>query len=96
MKRTPLKRFAGTVIPPAIRLEVLTRDQGCIGYRLGWPGKHTYALEIDHVRAGGMGMKSRTTPDNLVALCLECHRWKTEHRRKARPQLIEYLEGVAS
>ena len=48
----------------------------------------TLGVELDHVRAGGMGMKSRTSEDNLVALCSDCHRWKTEHGRVARPDLI--------
>jgi 5-methylcytosine-specific restriction endonuclease McrA len=90
----PMKQSRGTVIPPAVRLEVHLRDNGCVGARLGWPGTHSLALELDHVRAGGMGMKSRGTADNLVALCAECHRWKTEHGREARPQLIAYLEGI--
>lgn len=91
-----MKPSRGTVIPAAVRLEVHLRDNGCVGARLGWPGTHSTALELDHVRAsGGLGMKSRTTPDNLIALCGECHRWKTAHGREARPQLVAYLEAVA-
>ena len=91
----PIKPSRGTVIPPAIRLEVLQRDRRCVGYHLGWPGLHTSALELDHVRAsGGLGMKSPTTPDNLVALCGDCHRWKTANGRTARPQLIAYLANL--
>jgi 5-methylcytosine-specific restriction endonuclease McrA len=89
-----MKPSRGTVISAAIRLAVHLRDDGCVGARLGWPGQHTSALELDHVRAGGMGMKSRTTEDNLVALCGECHRWKTAHGREARPALLAYLEGA--
>lgn len=92
----PMKASRGTVIPAALRLEVHLRDNGCVGARLGWDGPHTSALELDHVRAsGGLGMKSRTAADNLVALCGECHRWKTANGRTARPQLLAYLEGVA-
>lgn len=92
----PMKQSRGTVIPPFLRVIVLVRDDGCVGRRLGWPGPHTSPLELDHVRAsGGMGMKSRTSEDNLVSLCGDCHRWKTEHGREARPQLLEYLESVA-
>jgi 5-methylcytosine-specific restriction endonuclease McrA len=62
---------------------------------LGWPGEHTSALELDHVRAsGGMGMKSRSTADNLVSLCGDCHRMKTLNGRVARPALLAYIEGV--
>lgn len=94
-RNAPMKRSAGTVIPALIRLEVHQRDGMCVGYRLGWPGTHTSALELDHVRAGGMGMKSESLPSNLVALCGACHRWKTEHGREARPQLLAYLESVS-
>jgi 5-methylcytosine-specific restriction endonuclease McrA len=91
-----MKKSRGTVIPPAIRIDVFFRDLGCVGMKLGWPGPHTSVLELDHVRAShGMGMKSETTARNLVALCANCHRWKTANGRKARPQLIEYLEGRA-
>lgn len=93
----PMKPSRGTVIPAAIRLAVHLRDNGCVGRKLGWPGDHTSALELDHVRAsGGMGMKSDTAEGNLVALCGECHRWKTAHGREARPQLLDYLAGVRS
>lgn len=89
-----MKPSRGTVIPTALRIEVLVRDQGCMGYRLQWPGECAGALELDHVRAAGMGMKSETTAANLVSLCGSHHRWKTEHGREARPQLVAYLEGV--
>jgi 5-methylcytosine-specific restriction endonuclease McrA len=91
----PIAKSRGTVIPPLLRLEVYQRDDGCVGAFLGWPGPHTSSLELDHVRAsGGMGMKSRTEADNLVSLCGACHRWKTDHGREARPQLLAYLEGM--
>ena len=93
---TAMKPSRGTVIPAAVRLEVHLRDNGCVGAKLGWQGPHVSALELDHVRAGGMGMKSRSTADNLVALCGACHRYKTEHGREARPQLIAYLGRVAA
>lgn len=91
----PLAPSRGTAIPPSVRLEVHLRDQGCVGMLLGWPGPHTSALELDHVRAsGGLGMKSRSTADNLVALCGDCHRMKTSHGRELRPALIAYLEAA--
>lgn len=92
----PMKQTRGTVIPADLRIQVYVRDNGCVGQRLGWPGAHTSALELDHVRAShGIGMKSRTAADNLVALCGDCHRWKTAHGREARPALLAYLEAVA-
>lgn len=92
----PMKPSRGTVIPGEVRVAVLTRDDGCVGAKLGWPGPHTSALELDHVRAsGGLGMKSRSTEDNLVALCGECHRLKTREGRARRPELLRYLEGAA-
>ena len=94
-RRQPIKPSRGTEIPAAIRLAVHLRDSGCVGQRLGWDGPHTSALELDHVRSsGGMGMKSRSTEDNLVALCAECHYFKTNHGRIARPELVAYLETV--
>lgn len=90
-----MKPSRGTDIPAAVRLAVHLRDKGCVGQRLGWEGPHTSRLELDHVRASGaLGRKSSTTEDNLVALCAECHRWKTQHGRQARPQLLAYLEAI--
>ena len=83
----PIKGSRGTVIPPMLRLEVFARDDGCVGRLVGFPEPCGSPLEIDHVRAShGVGMKSRTEADNLVALCGSCHRWKTEHGREARRQ----------
>lgn len=93
---SPLKSSRGTQIPADIRLAVHLRDNGCVGQRLGWVGPHTSRLELDHVRAsGGVGMKSRTTVDNLVALCAECHRVKTLNGKALRPDLLAYLEAVS-
>jgi 5-methylcytosine-specific restriction endonuclease McrA len=90
------KPSRGTVIPAKVRLDVLLRDNGCVG-RERLPGDCEGAIELDHVRAsGGMGMKSPTTPDNLVSLCGSHHRFKTEHGREARPLLLAYLEGVSA
>jgi 5-methylcytosine-specific restriction endonuclease McrA len=85
----------GTVIPYDMRLRVLTRDDGCVGFGR-FPTTCAGGLELDHVRAShGMGMKSRTDDNNLVSLCGVCHRWKTEHGREARPILLDYLAVVA-
>jgi 5-methylcytosine-specific restriction endonuclease McrA len=87
----PLRPSRGTVIPAALRLAVLVRDAGCVGFgRL--PGPCSGALEIDHVRAShAMGKKSRTELDNLVSLCAAHHLERTRNGRKWRPVLLDYL-----
>lgn len=90
----PMKASRGTIIPPDMRLRVLARDQGCVGFGR-FPVECRGGLELDHVRAShGIGLKSETTDGNLVALCGECHRWKTENGRIARPILLGYLAAV--
>lgn len=92
----PIKPSAGTRIPPDMRLRVLTRDNGCVGFGR-FPVECSGPLELDHVRAShGMGMKSRTEDDNLVSLCGNCHRYKTAYGKEARPILLDYLEGVTA
>lgn len=91
----------GTVWPPEIRAAIEARDGGyCVGARAGFPARVLQAcvgqpVEIDHVRSGGMGMKSPSTVDNGVCLDAWCHRWKTENGRTARPLLIEYLANAS-
>jgi len=93
----PLASSEGTVIPAALRLEVIERDKGCVGWKLLWPGECVGALELDHIRAShAMGMKSATEPDNLVSLCGAHHRWKTEHGRATRPALLDYIDGLTA
>lgn len=91
----PIAPSRGTVIPAAVRLEVLFRDGGCVGFRLSWPGDCSGRLELDHVRPGGMGMKSRSTADNLASLCSAHHRLRTLEGRKYRPLLLAYLDSVS-
>jgi len=90
----PIPKSKGTVIPPELRIRVLERDRGCVGFgRL--PEPCAGSLELDHVRAShGIGMKSRTEADNLVALCGAHHRYKTANGRKARPVLLDYLVAM--
>jgi 5-methylcytosine-specific restriction endonuclease McrA len=88
----PIKPSRGTVIPPDIRLKVLLRDKACVGPAVGMITPCQGSIELDHVRAShGMGMKSETTPENLVTLCGLHHRMKTADGRKWRPRLLEYL-----
>lgn len=75
--------------------QIHERDQGCVGPRVGFPGDCAGRIEDDHVRAGGMGIKSRSTLDNMVELCSGHHRWKTEHGREARPLLIGWISAHA-
>lgn len=91
----PMKPSRGTQIPGELRLVVYRRDGGCVGAKC-FDGPCVGGLEVDHVRAShAISMKSRTTLDNLVALCGAHHRWKTEHGREARPILLAYLQAVA-
>jgi 5-methylcytosine-specific restriction endonuclease McrA len=91
---SPIKKSAGTVIPPKVRDAVKERDRYCVGPRVGMAEGCYGGLELDHVRAsGGIGMKSPSTPENLVTLCATHHREKTEHGRIWRPRLMAYLEG---
>jgi 5-methylcytosine-specific restriction endonuclease McrA len=90
----PLRSSPGTLIPNAIRRQVILRDAGCLGPRLGMPIPCVGAIELDHVRTGGMGLKSRTSADNLVSLCATHHRLKTLEGRAWRPKLLAYLETL--
>lgn len=90
----PIAKSEGTRIPSKVREAVNYRDRICVGAVVGMPGDCSGSYELDHVRAsGGLGIKSRSTPDNLVRLCGAHHRVKTEAGRTWRPRLIAYLEG---
>ena len=91
---TPLKASRGTQIPPSVRALVKARDQGCVGPRVGMDRECFGQLELDHVRAsGGLGLKSSSSPDNLVTLCGAHHYQKTLWGRKWRPVLISWIEA---
>lgn len=92
----PMKASRGTVISSQIREQVMARDFGCVGPRVGMGMDCAGSLELDHVRAShGIGMKSPTDAANLVVLCGAHHRLKTEHGKEWRPVLLAYLERVA-
>lgn len=102
MKRSPMKRSAGTRWPDEVREAIRRRDGGrCVCANAGFPLEVIrrclgFPVELDHVRAsGGLGMKSRSTVDNGVCLSGSCHLWKTEHGREARPLLIAYIDERA-
>jgi 5-methylcytosine-specific restriction endonuclease McrA len=80
-------------IPGAVRDEVRARDRGCVFGRLGIAHDCFGRLELDHVRAsGGLGIRSRSTPDNLVLLCPAAHLEKTLRGRRWRPVLLAWIE----
>lgn len=94
---TSLRPSRGTTWPPEVRAEIVRLDGGyCVCARAGFPPEivaicRGFNIELDHVRAGGTGMKSPSTVDNGVCLSNTCHRWKTEHGRDARPLLIDWI-----
>jgi 5-methylcytosine-specific restriction endonuclease McrA len=80
-------------VPPSVRAQVRTRDRGCVFTRLRIPHDCFGQLELDHVQAsGGLGLRSRSTPDNLVVLCPSAHRMKTLEGRRWRPVLLAWIE----
>jgi hypothetical protein len=78
-----------------VRVLVRERDRGCVFTRLGIAHDCFGRPEIDHVRAsGGLGLRSPSTPDNLVLLCPSAHFEKTLHGRLWRPVLLAWIERV--
>lgn len=76
-----------------MRAHVRARDRGCVFSHLGIPHPCLGALELDHVRAsGGLGLRSPSTPDDLVLLCPAAHRIKTLAGRRWRPILLAWIE----
>ena len=99
LRRYPSLRQRGTPrsgpVSPAVRAHVRARDRGCVFSRLGISHLCLGALELDHVRAsGGLGLRSRSTPDNLVLLCPAAHRAKTLAGRRWRPILLAWIEAA--
>jgi hypothetical protein len=99
LRRYPSPRHRGASRPdpvsPAVRAFVRERDRGCVFSRLGIPHECFGQLELDHVRAsGGLGLRSRSTPGNLVLLCPAAHRAKTLDGRRWRPVLLAWIEAA--
>jgi 5-methylcytosine-specific restriction endonuclease McrA len=98
LRRYPVRRRAQAdnrpdPVPASVRDEVRARDRGCVFERLGVAHDCFGRLELDHVRAsGGLGVRSRSTPDNLVLLCPAAHLEKTLHGRQWRPVLLAWIE----
>jgi hypothetical protein len=83
-------------VTPELRLAVLARDGGCIAVRLGAdPADCRSPLTLDHVKdQPRMGKRAPSDMAHLVAVCRGHHLdtgWATSHR----PELREYLRGVA-
>jgi len=96
-RRAPLRRTGdhhpSDPVPPAVRAHVKARDRICVFARIGIPHECFGRLELDHVRAsGGLGLRSRSTPDNLVLLCPWAHHIKTLEGRRWRPVLLAWIE----
>lgn len=92
MKRHPHK----DPVTPALRLAVLERDHGCVTDRVAKDADYcTGRLTLDHVQDGygRMGKRAPSDMAHLVTLCEHHHLdgWATSHR----PELREYLAGVA-
>ena len=93
---TPLKAGPGTHFPPEIVQEALVLHGGCLGPRVGMPGRCDGPIDPDHIRASkALGRKSRSTLDNCAPLCrFVHHRLKTAEGRKWRPKLIEAVDDA--
>lgn len=93
MKRTATRRKPHKdPVTPELREYILARDgHMCVGPRLEMDGPCDGRIEIDHVVNGGTGKRGPSIPLNLVSLCSEHHRQKTDHARAWRPLLVRYL-----
>ena len=104
MKRSRMKRTIKHKDPVTLAVagEVLRRDAGCVGAKIGMIGRcgtqfgpsDRFSLELDHVNTSGLGKRGPSIPQNLVSLCGLHHRMKTEQSRVWRPILNEYLRKL--
>ena len=90
----PMKPSRGTTWPPEVRAAAYALHHGCLGLRVGMPLLCSGQVELDHIRAGGTGLKSRSTLDNAAPLCSTHHRVKTEAGRLWRPLLIAAVDAA--
>lgn len=92
-KPEPRRRRLRDPVTPELRIEVLTRDQGCVGPMLGAPDPCRGRLTLDHVKDDArMGRRAPSDRRHLATLCEHHHLdgWATSHRGGLR----EYLAGV--
>lgn len=90
----PLKASTGTRWPSEVRAHVAEHQHGCIGPLAGMPGDCSGAIELDHVRVGGMGIKSESIATNAAQLCGWHHKLKTREGRTWRPRLIIVIRSL--
>jgi hypothetical protein len=102
LRRYPLRRRRPAdyrwidPVPSTVRSLVWERDRSCVFAQLGIAHDCYGRPEIDHVRAsGGLGLRSPSTPDNLVLLCPSAHFEKTLHGRLWRPVLLAWIERAS-
>lgn len=96
-RRTALKPSRGTEWPDDVRETARLRDGGrCLGPRVGMDDPCVGGIELDHIRVGGTGMKSRSTLDNAASLCAGHHARKTREGRTWRPLLIDLVERLGN
>lgn len=89
MKHRPPSRDRVT---PEVYAAARLRDGGCLGPLAGMPTLCAGPIEIDHVRVGGMGLRSPSVKENLGCLCQLHHRMKTEDGRTWRPRLLALID----
>lgn len=90
-RATGLATSAGTRWPTAVRQHVHEHQPSCIGPLAGMPGDCMGSLELDHVRSGGMGMKSKSVATNAARLCVWHHSVKTRFGKTWRPRLLTVI-----
>ena len=90
-RAAPMKRSAGTRWPTEVRRHIRTHQDGCLGPRVGMPGDCMGGLELDHVRVGGTGMKSKSLAVNGAQLCSWHHSIRTREGRTYRPRLLSLI-----
>ena len=90
----PMKPSRGTEWPPEVRAAAYALHHGCLGLRVGMPLPCSGQVELDHIRAGGTGMKSPSTLANAAPMCSAHHRVKTEAGRLWRPLLIAAVDAA--
>lgn len=87
----PMKASAGTRWPTEVREHVAEHQRQCLGPLAGMPGDCAGVPELDHVRAGGTGMKSKSIATNGASLCSWHHRLKTNQGKTYRPRLLSVI-----
>ena len=92
MRRTSgLRPSTGTRWPREVRAHVYSHQPPCIGDLAGMPGDCMGESELDHVRAGGTGMKSKSIAVNAARLCAWHHNLKTREGKTWRPRLLTVI-----